>query len=74
MPIEVENTAAHKAPGQLASSAFRAGARVLARMGLSFEAWLFSTQLHELAAGVAIGAVGVRHARTIAVEGGSRVW
>ena len=46
---EVENTAAHKAQGQLASATFRAGARVLARMGLSFEAWMFSTQLAELA-------------------------
>src|SRR5262249_11178212 len=46
---EVENTAAHKAPGQLASAGFRAGARVLARMGLSLEAWMFSPQLPELA-------------------------
>jgi hypothetical protein len=34
---EVENTAAHNRQGQLASDAFRAGARVLARMGLSLE-------------------------------------
>jgi L-fuconolactonase len=46
---EVENTAAHKWEGQLASGPFRAGARVLARMGLSFEAWLFFPQLRELA-------------------------
>src|ERR687886_1802453 len=38
---EVENTAAHRMPGQLASDQFRAGARVLARRGLSLEGWLF---------------------------------
>jgi predicted TIM-barrel fold metal-dependent hydrolase len=47
---EVENTAAHKIQGQLGSEQFRAGARVLARMGLSLEAWLFFPQLPELAA------------------------
>ncbi len=47
---EVENTAAHKMPGQLASEQFRTGARVLARMGLSLEGWLFHPQLPELAA------------------------
>ena len=46
---EVENTAAHKMEGQLASVRFRTGARVLARMGLSLEGWLFSPQLPELA-------------------------
>ena len=46
---EVENTAAHKIQGQLASAQFRAGARVLARMGLSLEAWLYFPQLAELA-------------------------
>ena len=46
---EIENTAAHKMPGQLASDNFRAGARVLARMGFSFEAWLYFPQLPELA-------------------------
>jgi L-fuconolactonase len=46
---EVENTAAHKMPGQLASEKFRAGARVLARLGFSLEAWLFFPQLPELA-------------------------
>src|SRR5262245_17951393 len=46
---EIENTAAHKMKGQLASSQFRAGARVLARMGLSLEAWLYFPQLPELA-------------------------
>src|SRR6266496_415643 len=46
---EVENTAAHRQPGQLASEQFRAGARHLAKRGLSFDAWLFFTQLPELA-------------------------
>ena len=47
---EVENTAAHKAQGQLASDQFRAGARVLARMGMTLEGWLYHPQLPELAA------------------------
>lgn len=46
---EVENTSAHRMPGQLASDTFRSGARVLARMGFSLEAWLFFPQLPELA-------------------------
>src|SRR5205085_1901847 len=46
---EVENTAAHRMQGQLANAEFRAGARVLARMGMSLEAWLFFPQLPELA-------------------------
>ena len=46
---EVRNTAAHKMEGQLASDNFRSGARVLARMGLSLEGWLFFPQLPELA-------------------------
>ncbi len=46
---EVENTAAHQKEGQLASDHFRAGARVLARRGLSFDAWLYFPQLPELA-------------------------
>src|SRR5207249_9769394 len=46
---EVENTAAHRMQGQLADGEFRAGARVLARMGMSLEAWLFFPQLPELA-------------------------
>ncbi len=46
---EVENTAAHKFPGQLSSAEFRAGARVLAGMGLTLEGWLFFHQLPELA-------------------------
>jgi predicted TIM-barrel fold metal-dependent hydrolase len=35
--------------GQLASDQFRAGAKVLARMGLSLEGWLYFPQLPELA-------------------------
>ncbi|MBM3223708.1 MAG: amidohydrolase [Candidatus Tectomicrobia bacterium] len=46
---EVENTAAHNTPHQLASDQFRAGARVLARMGLSLEGWMYFPQLPELA-------------------------
>ena len=46
---EVENTAAHKQEGQLASDQFRAGARVLARMEFSLEGWLYFPQLPELA-------------------------
>ena len=46
----VENTAAHKIPGQLASGQFRAGARVLARMGFSLEGWMYFHQLPDLAA------------------------
>jgi L-fuconolactonase len=46
---ELENTAAHVRQGQLASDQFRAGARVLARMGFSLEAWLWFPQLPELA-------------------------
>lgn len=53
---EVDNTwpgpspvATNKMDGQLASDNFRASARVLARMSLSMEAWLFSPQLSELA-------------------------
>jgi len=42
---EVENTAAHNVKAQLASDQFRAGARVLARMGLSLEGWLYFPQL-----------------------------
>ena len=46
---EIDNTAAHNMPGQLASDNYRAGARVLARMGLSLEGWLYFPQLPELA-------------------------
>jgi predicted TIM-barrel fold metal-dependent hydrolase len=47
---EVENTAAHKMKGQLASDQFRAGARVLARMGMTLEGWMYHPQLPELPA------------------------
>ena len=46
---EVENTAANATEGQLASDKFRAGAKVLAQMGLSLEAWMYFPQLPELA-------------------------
>ena len=46
---EVENTSAHRMERQLATDNFRAGARVLASMGLSFEAWMYFPQLPELA-------------------------
>jgi L-fuconolactonase len=46
---EIENTAAHNMPGQLASREFRAGARVLASLGLSLEGWLYAPQLPEMA-------------------------
>ena len=46
---EVENTAAHKLQAQLGNAQFRAGARVLARMGLSLEGWMYHPQLPELA-------------------------
>jgi predicted TIM-barrel fold metal-dependent hydrolase len=47
---EVENTAAHKIEGQLASDKFRTGARVLARMGYTLEGWCFHPQLADMAA------------------------
>ncbi len=46
---EVDNTPAHKLEGQLGMDSFRAGARVLARMGMSLEGWLFFPQMPELA-------------------------
>ena len=46
---EVTSTAAHNMPGQLRSDKFRAGARLLAKMGLSLEGWLYFRQLPELA-------------------------
>ena len=46
---EIHNTAAHNAQQQLASANFRAGAGVMARQGLSLEAWLYFPQLPELA-------------------------
>jgi predicted TIM-barrel fold metal-dependent hydrolase len=45
----VENTAAHAAEGQMSSDNFRAGAKVLAGMGLSLEGWMFFPQMPELA-------------------------
>ncbi len=45
----VENTAAHAAAGQMSSDKFRAGAKVLAGMGLSLEGWMFFPQMPELA-------------------------
>jgi predicted TIM-barrel fold metal-dependent hydrolase len=46
---ELENTAAHRAEGQLSSDRFRAGARVLARKGFSLEGWCWFPQLPEMA-------------------------
>ena len=46
---EISNTAAHQMQGQLSSDNFRAGARVLAKMGMSLEAWLYFPQMRELA-------------------------
>ena len=46
---EIEVTAAHRMKGQLADDNFRAGARVLSRMGMSLEAWMYFPQLTELA-------------------------
>ena len=46
---ELENTPAHNWAGQLASDGFRTGARVLSRMDLSLEGWLYFPQLPELA-------------------------
>jgi predicted TIM-barrel fold metal-dependent hydrolase len=46
---EIENTAAHPFKGQLLNDTFRAGARVLVRRGLSYDAWLYFHQLPELA-------------------------
>lgn len=45
---EVENTAAHNRQGQLAGEQFRVGAKVLSRMGLSLEGWMYFPQLPEL--------------------------
>ncbi len=46
---EVGNAASYPIEGQLNSDKFRAGGRVLARMGLSFDGWLYFPQLHDLA-------------------------
>ena len=45
----VENTAANAAEGQMSSDKFRAGAKVLASMGLTLEGWMFFPQMPELA-------------------------
>lgn len=45
---EFANRARFNIKGQLESSAYRAGARELARLGLSLEAWLYFPQLPEL--------------------------
>ena len=45
---EFENGTRPNIKGLLACSAYRHGARVLARMGLSLEAWLYFPQLSEL--------------------------
>lgn len=45
---EVENTALHKYEGQLISDKFQAGAKVLADMKMTFEAWLYFHQLPQL--------------------------
>src|SRR5262249_2212324 len=46
---ELENPAAHLQEGQLSNDTFRAGARVLARMGFSLEGWCWFPQLPEMA-------------------------
>ena len=46
---EIEVTSAHRMKDQLADDNFRAGARVLSRMGMSLEAWMYFPQLPELA-------------------------
>jgi len=47
---EITGPFAYGPEGQLARDGFRDGARLLARMGLSFEGWLYFHQLPELAA------------------------
>ena len=46
---EIAGASAYRTEGQLAREDFRAGARVLASMGMSFEAWMYAPQLPELA-------------------------
>ncbi len=46
---EIEVTALHRMKGQLLSDDFRAGARILSRMGMSLEGWMYFPQLPELA-------------------------
>ena len=45
---EIDNAVAYNMEHQLASDNYRAGARVLARMGLSLDGWLYFPQLPEL--------------------------
>ena len=45
---EIENTALHKNEGQMVTKNFQDGAKILAEMGLTFEAWMYSHQLGEL--------------------------
>lgn len=45
---EIENTALHKSEGQMVTKNFQDGAKILAEMGLTFEAWMYSHQLGEL--------------------------
>ncbi len=47
---EVENSALHKIEGQLKTDRFRAGARVLAKMGFTLEGWCYHPQLADMAA------------------------
>ena len=46
---DVPNSALYKIPGQMKSDSYRAGARVLARRGLTLESWMYAPQLQELA-------------------------
>jgi len=46
---EIAGASAYRTEAQLAREDFRTGARVLADTGMSFEAWLYFPQLHELA-------------------------
>lgn len=46
---EIMVTSSYKAEGQLASDSYRAGALVVAGMGLSLESWLYFPQMPELA-------------------------
>ena len=47
---DVENSALHKIEGQLKTDQYRAGARVLARMGFTLEGWCYHPQLEDMAA------------------------
>jgi predicted TIM-barrel fold metal-dependent hydrolase len=46
---EIAGASAYRTERQLTREDFRAGARVLASMGMSFEAWMYAPQLPELA-------------------------